>query len=105
MSDAAIEEFAAAIKRSPQGTALEPGLLSGGLNNLDSRGLAALLKDLAKDRHSRRAREVSRRRKWHAFLGVLVLKGVRGLSREVAAGCSPAANRGSAAAFVACECD
>jgi hypothetical protein len=33
-------------------------MLSNGLTNLDSRGLAALLKELAKGHHGRRAREV-----------------------------------------------
>jgi hypothetical protein len=58
-SDAAVEEFAASVKRTPTGQALDPEMLTAGLGGLDSRGLAALLKELAKDRHARRAREVS----------------------------------------------
>lgn len=60
-SDAAFEEFAAAVKLTPAGEALDPKVLTNGLANLDSRGLAALLKDLAKERHGRRAREVRSR--------------------------------------------
>jgi hypothetical protein len=60
-SDAAVEEFAAAVKRTPAGEALDTSMLTNGLGNLDSRGLAALLKELAKERHGKRAREVSRR--------------------------------------------
>jgi hypothetical protein len=47
------------VKRKPPGQALDPEMLTAGLGGLDSRGLAALLKELAKDRHARRAREVS----------------------------------------------
>jgi hypothetical protein len=47
------------VKRTPTGQALDPEMLTAGLGGLDSRGLAALLKELAKDRHARRAREVS----------------------------------------------
>ncbi|WIA41856.1 hypothetical protein OEZ86_009182 [Tetradesmus obliquus] len=57
-SDAAVEEFAWAVRRSPAGEALDRQMLSDGLLNLDSRGLAALLKELARGRHGRRAREL-----------------------------------------------
>jgi hypothetical protein len=57
-SDAAVEEFAAAVKRTPSSEPLDPAVLNNGLGNLDSRGLAALLKELAKERHAKRAREV-----------------------------------------------
>jgi hypothetical protein len=57
-SDSAVEEFAAAVKHTPPGEALDPKMVTNGLTNLDSRGLAALLKELAKDRHAKRAREV-----------------------------------------------
>lgn len=59
-SDAAVEEFAAAVKRTPSDKPLDVNMLNSGLQNLDSRGLAALLKELAKGHHSKRAREVSR---------------------------------------------
>jgi hypothetical protein len=58
-SDAAVEEFAWAVRRSPAGEALDKQMLSEGLSHLDSRGLAALLKELARGHHGRRAREVS----------------------------------------------
>lgn len=57
-SDAAVEEFAAAVKRTPTSEPLDSNMLSNGLQNLDSRGLAALLKELAKGYHGKRAREV-----------------------------------------------
>lgn len=47
------------MKRMPAGEALDRSMLTNGLGNLDSRGLAALLKELAKERHAKRAREVS----------------------------------------------
>lgn len=50
------------MKRTPAGEALDTSMLTNGLGNLDSRGLAALLKELAKERHAKRAREVSRQR-------------------------------------------
>lgn len=49
------------MKRMPAGEALGTSMLTNGLGNLDSRGLAALLKELAKERHTKRAREVSGR--------------------------------------------
>jgi hypothetical protein len=58
-SDAAVEEFAWAVRRTPAGDTLDRQMLSDGLANLDSRGLAALLKELARGHHGRRAREVS----------------------------------------------
>ena len=66
-SDAAVEEFAWAVRRSPAGEALDRQMLSDGLLNLDSRGLAALLKELARGRHGRRAREVS---SWRSTVAV-----------------------------------
>lgn len=57
-SDAAVEEFAAAVKRTPSDKPLDSSMVSDGLSNLDSRGLAALLKELAKEKYAKRAREV-----------------------------------------------
>jgi hypothetical protein len=53
-----VEQFAAAIARTPPGEALAAPLLAEGLSNLDSRGLAALLKELARGHHGKRGREV-----------------------------------------------
>lgn len=57
-SDAAVEEFARAVRRTPPSEQLDRRLLEDGLQHLDSRGLAALLKELAKAHHGKRAREV-----------------------------------------------
>jgi hypothetical protein len=44
-------------------------MLVSGLTNLDSRGLAALLKELAKDHHGKRAQEVMSIALHHAVVG------------------------------------
>lgn len=46
------------MRRTPAQQQLNQQVLLDGLRNLDSRGLAALLKDLARAHHGRRAREV-----------------------------------------------
>lgn len=56
--DAAVEEFVWSVKKTPVSEMLNKQMVEEGLQNLDSRGLAALLKDLAKGRYSKRAREV-----------------------------------------------
>lgn len=58
-SDAAVEEFARAVRRTPPSEQLDRRLLQDGLQHLDSRGLAALLKELARAHQGKRAREVS----------------------------------------------
>jgi hypothetical protein len=105
-SDAAVEEFAWAVRRTPAGDTLDRQMLSEGLANFDSRGLAALLKELACGHHGRRAREVSIGQTWSKLGQSLAVGGqtTRQLAVEAANQLAINFNAAAIVSLLRCHC-